>query len=900
MSKKRPRVQPSIDTQLVEIYDDLANEDEEIRLKAASAYATKFSPNNSHSGEQLSEALRRLIRGLCSGRKAARSGFSVALTEFLIQHLGSPSSADGFLQISRAIDVLVKQTEITGKVAGQEERDHQYGRLFGAKAFIQSGVLLQDSVAANAWDRILDIIYEAAKRKGWLREQCGKILFEAAQKISEGNHDPRFTQTLINKLDPSGLAKTPEGIAIWLKVQVQFPKVGLPTGIWRDENPLHRKEKSKLAKILKETTSAGRPDEENAEISQKGSWTPRIHFAWTVVFSELMKGKPTERANAKPKTVRFEDFWQVAVDKHLFASTSSDERKYWGFLLFQQLFSSASEVHLPFLFSPNLVRCLTNQLASKERYLHRAAVKTVKTILNRAELQPSVASTALRGLLANTSDKRLSFDNLTKTKTVEKLMALGDDASLRHLVPELCDKLVRPGVIEEKDASARRQITIDQLTSLLKSRQSSRKQDSQSLDSTGLTRHILEVLATYSYFSMEKPHLNQADCPVPPMSGRTQETLRSRLSTCLTSILSRSSSPAFFASHVVDVILRHEADQHMHSILELPGTLGETIPSARTVLENIHNQALSNSSDNTTLHAFELLYSLTILQMYNGDADAVSMLDELRSSYDLLIGRRQTADQVGSEVFVEILLSFVAKPSRLFRRLAQQVFSTFTPMVQQDGIRSMIKVLETEENLHGQDKMFEDDGLDPMDASSNDGSDIEEVDMTNGNAVQSSSDVEDYSQVSSESAEGQIPAEEEDEEEAVIKAKLAQALKTDESTDEDFDDEQMEALDENIATIFKERKKVVSKKKQNMDAKETIVNFKCRVLELLEIFVKQRHKEQLALDLLVPLLTVTRTTSSKLVSGKACNVMRGFSKLCKGQGVPQIEDQGATIRLLQE
>lgn len=124
MSKKRPRVQPSIDTQLVEIYDDLANEDEEIRLKAAKAYATKFSPNNNHSSEQLSEALRRLIRGLCSGRKAARSGFSVALTEFLIQHLGSPSSTDGSLQISRVIDVLVKQTEITGKIAGQVRGPH--------------------------------------------------------------------------------------------------------------------------------------------------------------------------------------------------------------------------------------------------------------------------------------------------------------------------------------------------------------------------------------------------------------------------------------------------------------------------------------------------------------------------------------------------------------------------------------------------------------------------------------------------------------------------------------------------------------------------------------------------------------------------------------------------------
>lgn len=338
------------------------------------------------------------------------------------------------------------------------------------------------------------------------------------------------------------------------------------------------------------------------------------------------------------------------------------------------------------------MRCLINQLASKERYLHLAAEKTVKSIMSRADLEPSVASIALRGLLANTSDQNLSFDILTKTKTVERLMVLGDDSSLRHFVPELCDKLVRPGVNDEKDATARRQITIDQLTILLKSRQSSVKQDPHSSDSLGLTCHILEVLATYSYFSMEKSHPNLADCPVPPMSERTQQTLRSRLSTCLSFLLTRNSEPAFFASHVVDVILRHEANERMHSILELTGTLGETIPNARTFLENIHNQASSESRDKPTLHAFELLYSLTMLQLYNGDPDAVSILEELRSCYDLLVERRQTADQVGPEVFVEILLSFVSKPSQLFRRLAQQVFTTFTPIVQHDGLRSMIKV----------------------------------------------------------------------------------------------------------------------------------------------------------------------------------------------------------------
>ena len=139
-------------------------------------------------------------------------------------------------------------------------------------------------------------------------------IYEAAQMICAGDHNPRFIQALIDELIDSGLAKTPEGIAIWLKVQRHLPKAKMPTGIWQDENPLHRKEKSKLAKILKETPIARRSDEQSPETLQRGSWTSKINFAWNVILSELMRGQPVEGATSKPMTIGFRDFWRVAVD----------------------------------------------------------------------------------------------------------------------------------------------------------------------------------------------------------------------------------------------------------------------------------------------------------------------------------------------------------------------------------------------------------------------------------------------------------------------------------------------------------------------------------------------------------------------------------------------------------
>lgn len=214
--------------------------------------------------------------------------------------------------------------------------------------------------------------------------------------------------------------------------------------------------------------------------------------------------------------------------------------------------------------------------------------------------------------------------------------------------------------------------------------------------------------------------------------------------------------------------------------------------------------------------------------------------------------------------------------------------------------------------------MFEEENEDPESgsATSDIDSDVEEVGTEDANGTLSSSDEEETSSTSTESSEEPENMEGNqagNEELAAFNMKLAQALKTrpananlvaagdDESSDEDMDDEQMEALDEHLATIFKARKKVTSKKAERKDAKETIVNFKCRVLELLDIYVKQQHRNPLALDLLLPLLTVTRTTTSRLVSSKAWNLVREFSTICKTKGSPRIDSTSSgVVQLLKE
>ena len=125
------------------------------------------------------------------------------------------------------------------------------------------------------------------------------------------------------------------------------------------------------------------------------------------------------------------------------------------------------------------------------------------------------------------------------------------------------------------------------------------------------------------------------------------------------------------------------------------------------------------------------------------------------------------------------------------------------------------------------------------------------------------------------------------EELAAFNAKLAEALGSQKSREEGSDasdsdessgmnDEQMEALEPKLAQVFRERKKVTRKKVEEKGAKETVVHFKLRVLDLVEVYIKQQYTNYLATDLIIPLLVSIRRTKSKDVSTRACTLIKDY------------------------
>lgn len=291
-----------------------------------------------------------------------------------------------------------------------------------------------------------------------------------------------------------------------------------------------------------------------------------------------------------------------------------------------------------------------------------------------------------------------------------------------------------------------------------------------------------------------------------------------------------------------------------------------------------------------------LLYSLTLLQVHNGDGDAIMMLDDLDASRKAMAKNKDSGE--GSDAFVEIVLSFLGNPRTLFRKIGEEAFTIFASEIGSEGLQSLAEILDTAENFEGQKELFnQGDDDDVEEAKSDDDSDDEEMDsdvemidsdveLVNGDAE----DDEDASDSDSSDEDSSESDEDEDEDDEIDDAELTQfnnllgmALGTakadldgDDSDESDMDDEQMMALDPQLSKIFKQRSQVTTKKKDREDAKQNVVQFKSRVLDLLAIYLDKQYSNPLTLEVLLPVLRRTRASANKQLAEKSTKTLKTY------------------------
>ncbi|KAK7679080.1 hypothetical protein QCA50_017839 [Cerrena zonata] len=210
----------------------------------------------------------------------------------------------------------------------------------------------------------------------------------------------------------------------------------------------------------------------------------------------------------------------------------------------------------------------------------------------------------------------------------------------------------------------------------------------------------------------------------------------------------------------------------------------------------------------------------------------------------------------------------------------------------------LFDVLVTKENKEGQQKLFE--GEDEFKEDDEDDEDEDDEDEDKDESESHDSDDEDQgSEEDNDETNGESKQSEVDQQ---TQLKLAQALgiptessgevkfdDIDSFGDDDgssyesdsMDDEQMMAMDDQLAKIFKDRREAMSnissgnkRKQEVMEAKEQMIFFKNRILDLLESFSKINSESYLNLSIIKPIVILIDLTLDKNLGVKAHKLLK--------------------------
>lgn len=298
---------PTIDDRKREaaLYELLGSESSSDRINAADAIVSALLAGEGVSEHVLDRHLdKRLFRGLASGRNASRIGFSLVITEVLRQLFGPDDlGATRYrgLTFDTVLGILVERTNTGGNIPGQEERDHYFGQLFGIECFVSAGILFDDK---DRWLTIVDLLLKLANKKVWLRSQCGWIIVQALQHMKR-----KLAEKTLKKLSEEGLAKTTEGVGIWIAALDRFPDMKVPSKPWK--TPLSTKALGDLPAIMKDSgREASNPQDVTGRKQKHSNWTAQLHWVWDVILSHFTKTSTADSMTAN----NFVLFWNKVVD----------------------------------------------------------------------------------------------------------------------------------------------------------------------------------------------------------------------------------------------------------------------------------------------------------------------------------------------------------------------------------------------------------------------------------------------------------------------------------------------------------------------------------------------------------------------------------------------------------
>ncbi|POV96713.1 hypothetical protein PSTT_15487, partial [Puccinia striiformis] len=459
----------------------------------------------------LNYTLKRLVRGLASPTPGARLGFSIALCEII----------NRFPQLSShyVFDLILSATPFQSGMKPSEERDSQFGRLFGIKCITQSGVLfrkpltakgVQDQAHVNEQTtllkRLLEELCELVRRAPWLSESVGSVLvFDITTQIL-CHSDSALSQSVV-----------------------------CPSGECRQHNNL-------TASPIR-LKRCGRQD---LIIRHRPAYLP--HFIHRVIIS----------ASQSAPGFNLSKFYNRLFERYYFAEKSSPSRRSHGFLILNNLLKSEliPDEQKPEFLTVNCVHTLQVQLAANDRLLHKMAQSVAANLVSLVDEKDAKGSALAKGFASRIRALSPNFDHSSHHKLTRSLVSRMLSSELELWTKEIITSfqegsptwsgaqvdLLTEGEESQSPSESFRGIMLTQLCNVINMNTSACTIECAS--------SILRCLTLCGFFGevsfqQKKKSTVRSVTPKVPFSPQLRELCKARLYSCLFDLVDRTRAQFF-------------------------------------------------------------------------------------------------------------------------------------------------------------------------------------------------------------------------------------------------------------------------------------------------------------------------------------------------------------------
>ncbi|XP_066189268.1 myb-binding protein 1A [Sylvia atricapilla] len=824
----------------LDFFWDIAKPEQEVRLAATENLLRHLREGK--KDDELKYTLKRLVEGLGATREAARPGFSLALAQVL----------QAFEEIPLcSVLEQIKEKHNLEKVKKKLVRNAAFGNFFGVMALFQSGRLVKDQKALL---ESIQLLQQLTNHQTHLRDLPRRTLIDITSEVPE----TVFEEVLFDILqgDLSSAFTSPENLHLLLVGMQKFPGVLKPKKLKKlfgSPTVVNNENISRLVELLK---SAAKSEKEDKKLP-------------SVVF-DLLQVALKEGA--------FELFWNEVVENGLLKEKSGPV----SFMCYRLLGSA-----LPLLSMEQLQVVLKGKVMLHYGE-HVVATQFPQGFKFAAEMEGYI-DTFLSG--CDDPEKQLAvmigFSTLTNQG---KPVLLSSSRVVRHLqavalqkyVCWLKDMFLRPDLdccldfsnnrrkqnrenadIAQQKTPRLRKWIIHRLVSITES--ATRKEESLVMD-------IARFCFFHAFFVAKKKNSQIAEAsvlPSEPLNERDHMEIENYLFGLLQTLNTMpvlgdtAETAALRGKHIHGVtadgklwifLLAEYANklfssEHVKAVK--PFTKEQRDIWDRT-LQSVKNlQKKENKSDSAKVGAFQQLLLSIAIHLFKNQPETVDVLSDLLScterAFSKEVKKKKKTDNSEPgwvEVMVEILLSLLAQPSLLLRRICKSAFVWICPNLTKRGLQLILDVFDPNQ------EQDEESAVVVMEESNKKTKSAQDTDE------EGSEDSSDEDNTDS----GDEENEEIDENFRSQLMKVLQAGNTVEGdqSDEELDDEAMMALDKNISALFAEQQKRIQAKKDEKDRmrKEKILrrDFKVKVLDLIDVFLVKQAENPLVFDVIEPLL----------------------------------------------